>query len=125
MKTHPRLGYNILHKIEFLEEAAQIVLHHHERLNGAGYPDGLKGDQISLGSRIFAVADTVDAMTTERPYRSALTFEEASEELTKYSGIQFDKRVVEAFHSVPLDFWIKERKKEDQKFIDNDYDLLK
>jgi putative nucleotidyltransferase with HDIG domain len=125
MKTHPRLGYNILYKIEFLEEAAQIVLHHHERLNGAGYPDGLQGEEISLGSRIFAVADTVDAMTTERPYRYALTFEEASEELTKYSGIQFDERVVEAFHSVPLEFWINERRQMDQKFIDNDYDLLK
>ncbi len=125
MKTHPRLGYNILHKIEFLEEAAQIVLHHHERLNGAGYPDGLQGEEISLGSRIFAVADTVDAMTTERPYRNALAFEEASEELAKYSGIQFDKRVVEAFHSVPLEFWINERRQMDQKFIDNDYDLLK
>ena len=125
MKTHPRLGYNILHKIEFLEEAAQIVLHHHERLNGAGYPDGLRGDEISLGSRIFAVADTVDAMTTERPYRHASTFEEASEELSKWSGIQFDRQVVEAFHSVPLESWINERRQMDQKFIDNDYDLLK
>lgn len=125
MKTHPRLGYNILHKIEFLEEAAQIVLHHHERLNGAGYPDGLRGDEISLGSRIFAVADTVDAMTTERPYRHASTFEEASGELSKWSGIQFDRRVVEAFHSVPLEFWIKERRRMDQEFIDTDYDILK
>jgi HD-GYP domain-containing protein (c-di-GMP phosphodiesterase class II) len=125
MKTHPRVGYNILHKIEFLEEASQIVLHHHERMNAAGYPDGLQGEDIPMGSRIFAVADTVDAMTSERPYRNALSFEDASEELKKYSGIQFDKQVVEAFHSVPLDFWIQERKQWDQKFIANDYDFLK
>ncbi|UCH94373.1 MAG: response regulator [Candidatus Aminicenantes bacterium] len=124
MKRHPRVGYNILHKIEFLEEASQIVLHHHERINGSGYPDGLKGKDIPLGSRIFAVVDTVDAMTSERPYRGALTFEEASEELLKYSGIQFDRRAVEAFHSMPLDFWKNERKRMDQQFLANDSDFL-
>jgi HD-GYP domain-containing protein (c-di-GMP phosphodiesterase class II) len=84
----------------------------------------LQGEEISLRSRIFAVADTVDAMTTERPYRAALTFEGAVAELSKCSGIQFDKRVVEAFRSVPLEFWINERKQMDQKFIDNDYELF-
>ncbi|MCP4218156.1 MAG: response regulator, partial [bacterium] len=82
MKTHPDVGYSILHKIEFLEEASQIVLHHHEKWNGKGYPSGLKDFDIPVGARIFAVADTVDAMTSERPYRSALSFEAAAEELT-------------------------------------------
>ena len=124
MKTHPTIGFNILHKIEFLEEASQIVLHHHEKMDGSGYPDGLKGENIPLGSRIFAAADTVDAMTSDRPYRKALSFEQASEELKKWSGIQFDKHVVEAFHSLGLDAWKDERKHMDQKFIANDYDFL-
>lgn len=101
MKTHPEVGYKILHKIEFLEEASQIVLHHHEKFNGTGYPARLEGTKIPIGSRIFAVADTVDAMTSERPYRKALTFEDASNELKKHQGTQFDPEVVDAFHSVP------------------------
>lgn len=124
MKTHPRMGYKILHRIEFLEEASQIVLSHHEKIDGSGYPLGLTGDSIPLGSRIFAVADTVDAMTCERPYRDALTFEDASAELLRYSGIQFDKKIVEAFHSVPLEFWKQERKIMDQKFLDNDREYI-
>jgi putative nucleotidyltransferase with HDIG domain len=124
MKTHPSMGYKILHKIEFLEEASQIVLHHHEKWNGTGYPKRLSGTDIPLGSRIYAVADTVDAMTSDRPYRKALSFEIAAEELRKHSGEQFDKDVVDAFHSVPLDSWRTERKNMDQKFLDNDYDFL-
>jgi putative two-component system response regulator len=124
MKTHPRVGYKILNQIEFLGEASQIVLTHHERLDGSGYPAGLKGDAIPMGSRIFAAADTVDAMTSERPYRHALTFEEASAELLRHSGIQFDKRVVDAFHSVPLNFWKKERETMDRKFLANDPDYI-
>jgi putative two-component system response regulator len=121
MKTHPEVGYKILHKIEFLEEPSQIVLHHHERFDGSGYPTGLKGHNIPIGSRIFAVADTVDAMTSERPYRSALSFEDASTELLKYSGIQFDPIVVDVFHSVPLDFWKQKRIDWDLKFKEPDY----
>lgn len=121
MKTHPDVGYKILHKIEFLEEPSQVVLHHHERFDGSGYPSGLKGHDIPIGSRIFAVADTVDAMTSERPYRSALSFEEASNELLKFSGIQFDPIVVDAFHSVPLDFWKQKRIDWDLKFNEPDY----
>ncbi len=124
MKTHPVMGYSILNKIEFLEDASQIVLHHHERMDGTGYPDGLINMDIPLGARIFAVADTVDAMTSERPYRSALTFEDASRELCKYSGIQFDKRAVEAFHSIPLESWKQERVQMDQRFVDSDYDFI-
>lgn len=121
MKTHPEVGYKILHKIEFLEDPSQIVLHHHERFDGSGYPAGLKDADIPVGSRIFAVADTVDAMTSERPYRAALSFEDASNELTKYSGIQFDPQVVEAFHSVPLDFWKQKRIDWDLTFQEPDY----
>jgi putative nucleotidyltransferase with HDIG domain len=124
MRTHPTMGYKILHRIEFLEDASQIVLHHHEKWDGSGYPDGLRGTDIPLGGRIFACVDTVDAMTSERPYRGALTFEQASDELSKYSGIQFDKEVVEAFHSVPLEFWKEERQRMDRKFLDNDYDFI-
>jgi len=124
MKTHPTIGFNILHKIKFLEDASQIVLHHHEKMDGSGYPDGLKGENIPLGARIFAAADTVDAMTSDRPYRKALTFEQASEELIKYSGVQFDKNVVEAFHSLDLDAWKNERLRMDQKFTANDFSFL-
>ncbi len=118
MKAHPEVGYKILHRIEFLEEASQIVLHHHEKWNGTGYPAGLESEAIPMGSRIFAVADTVDAMTSERPYRKALSFEIASEELLKFSGIQFDPQVVEAFHSQGLEFWKQQR-------IDLDLDVKK
>ncbi len=124
MKTHPSVGYKILHRIEFLEEVSQVVLHHHEKWDGSGYPTGLKGDNIPLGSRIFAVVDTVDAMTSERPYRDALSFEAAADELTKWSGIQFDSRVVEAFLSVPLQDWKDERVRMDRKFQDNEADIL-
>ncbi|MCP4374355.1 MAG: response regulator [Deltaproteobacteria bacterium] len=115
MKTHPVVGYKILHRIEFLEEASQIVLHHHEKYNGTGYPGKLKGEQIPLGARIFAFADTVDAMTSNRPYRKASPFEAAAEELEKYSGTQFDPQVVRAFKKEPLRFWKKEREFIEQK----------
>lgn len=121
MKSHPEVGYKILHRIEFLEEASQIVLHHHERFSGGGYPAGLKGEEIPMGSRIFAVADTVDAMTSERPYRKALTFEDAANELEKFKGVQFDPNVVEAFQSVGLDFWKDERIHIDQEIQTADY----
>ncbi len=109
MKKHPIIGYEIIKKIKFLEKSAPIVLHHHERWDGKGYPDGLKGEEIPLGSRIFAVADTIDAMTSDRPYRKALTFEIVSEELKKFKGIQFDPQVVDAFFKKPLEGWKKMR----------------
>jgi len=118
MKTHPVIGYKILQRIEFPKDAAQIVLHHHEHFDGSGYPDGLKGDKIPLGSRIFAVADAIDAITSERPYRKALTFEMASSELRKWSKKQFDPLVVGAFFSVDLSFWKNKRKACDEEFGD-------
>jgi putative nucleotidyltransferase with HDIG domain len=121
MKTHPEEGYKIIHNIEFLEEAAQFVLHHHERYNGSGYPAGLKGDEIPITSRIFVVVDTFDAMTTKRRYRDAATFEEAINEIKKCSGTQFDPKVVEAFLSVGMDFWKQKRIEMDRKFKEPDF----
>ncbi|MCI0470630.1 MAG: response regulator [Candidatus Aminicenantes bacterium] len=114
MKRHPVIGYRILHKIEFLEEAAQVVLHHHENYDGTGYPSKLKGEQIPLGSRIFSAADMLDAITSERPYRRAMSFEIASRELKRNSMIQFDPQVVEAFHSVDLSCWVGIKKVSDK-----------
>ena len=74
-----------------------VVRHHHERWDGAGYPDGLSGEQIPVAARIFAVADTLDAMTSDRPYRSALSWPEAVDEIVAQSGRQFDPRIVDAF----------------------------
>jgi len=109
MKSHPQLGYNILPRTPFLQNAAQMVLHHHESFNGQGYPDGLKGEEITLGARIFAVADTIDAMTSDRPYRAALTFEAAAAELQLFSGRQFDPKVIEAFNKLDINTWKKEK----------------
>jgi putative nucleotidyltransferase with HDIG domain len=105
MSAHPYLGYEFVGRISFLAEAAEIVLTHHERYDGSGYPQGLMGDEIPLGSRIFAVADTLDAMTSDRPYRRALPFTAAREEIRQQSGRQFDPQVVEAFFSLPEHIW--------------------
>ena len=105
MRKHPELGRRILANIRFLEGAVPIVYCHQERFDGTGYPRGLKGDQIPLGARIFAVVDTLDAMTMNRPYRKGLPYERAREEVIRFSGVQFDPRVVEAFLNVPLEEW--------------------
>lgn len=109
MKRHCEIGYTVLKKIPFLSEAAEIVLAHQEFYNGGGYPRGLKGEQIPLGARIFAVADTVDAMTSDRPYRKAMPIEAARTEVQKFSGTQFDPKVVTAFLSKPAEFWVRVR----------------
>jgi len=100
MRRHPALGFRMLAGIGFLKEANQLVLQHHERYDGKGYPLGLSGNQIDLGARIFAVADTLDAMTSDRPYRRALSWETAYEELERCAGTQFDPEVVEAAQRV-------------------------
>jgi putative nucleotidyltransferase with HDIG domain len=107
MRTHCAKGFAMLKRIPFLKEAAEIVLTHQEYFNGSGYPQGLKGEEIPLGSRIFAVADTLDAMISDRPYRKALPIRVAREEIKKYSGTQFDPRVVEVFLSYPDDVWLE------------------
>lgn len=111
MHTHVRIGYDLVCRIAFLAGAAGIVLTHQERFDGTGYPQGLMGEEIPLGARIFAVADTLDAMTSDRPYRRALTFAAANEEILRESGRQFDPKVVEAFGSVPASTWEEVRLK--------------
>ena len=96
----------MLERIPFLKEAAEIVLSHQECYDGSGYPRGLKGEQIPLGARIFAVADTLDAMISDRPYRKALPISAAREEIQRYSGRQFDPRVVQVFMSQPDRVWL-------------------
>lgn len=103
MRKHPEIGYSMIANIPFLAGAAQVVLHHHEAYNGAGYPSGLAGDDIPLGARIFAVADAFDAMTSDRPYRKALPLRAAYTEIERCGGIQFDPKIVEAFLAIPAD----------------------
>ena len=105
MREHCARGYQILRKIPFLQDAAQIVYSHQERFDGTGYPRRLKGDQIVLGARIFSVADTLDAITSDRPYRRANSFEAARREILRCAGTQFDPDVVEVFQSLPNDLW--------------------
>lgn len=97
MRQHPKTGYNILREINFLKPALDIVLSHHERYDGKGYPAGLAGETIPLMARIVAVADAYDALTSNRPYRPAFTHEEALNEIRKNSGRQFDPAVVQVF----------------------------
>jgi diguanylate cyclase (GGDEF)-like protein len=97
---HPRIGQVILEQASGLREAIPVVLHHHERFNGGGYPHGLKGNEIPLGARIVSVADAYHAMVHDRPYSAALTHEDALDELRRHAGTQFDPRVVEMFCTV-------------------------
>lgn len=100
IQTHPRIGHNILIRLPNFKEVAKIVLHHHERFDGKGYPDGLKGEDIPLESRIITVADAFDAMTSDRPYRKGMTFEKAMIEIDKQSGTQFDPIIANNFRRV-------------------------
>ncbi|MFN8633828.1 MAG: HD-GYP domain-containing protein [Chloroflexota bacterium] len=100
MREHPCRGHEILYGIGFLTESLPIVLHHHERFDGKGYPDGMAGEQIPIGARIFSVADAFDAMTADRHYRRALSLDEAVGELTRNSGTQFDPEVIAVLHEV-------------------------
>ncbi len=101
MRRHPQIGFDILKSIDFLGVSADMVLCHQERLDGGGYPRGLKGDEIPVPARIFALADTFDAMTSNRPYRKALSPEEARREIARCAGTQFDADAVKAFLSIP------------------------
>lgn len=100
VKKHPFTTLNLIESIEFTDMVKKTILHHHERFDGQGYPDGLKGEEIPVGSRIIAVVDAYMAMTAERPYRKAMTQREALTEITRGSGTQFDPRVVDAFLKV-------------------------
>lgn len=97
MRTHPETGARILSGVPFLAEAVQIVLCHEERFDGSGYPRGLTGKAIPLWARLFAVIDTLDAITSDRPYRRSASFDAAHAEITRQSGSQFDPVAVDAF----------------------------
>ena len=99
IKRHPEIGYHILLKVRSLRAVSLIVRHHHERYDGRGYPDGLSGDDIPIGSQIIFLAEAIDAMTSERPYRQKLTLLEATKEVKRCSGSQFDPAVVEVILS--------------------------
>jgi HD-GYP domain-containing protein (c-di-GMP phosphodiesterase class II) len=101
MERHPVIGWEILRGIDFLGDAKLVVRHHHEHWDGTGYPDGLGGDEIPAAARLFAVADTLDALTTDRPYRPAGTFAAAREVIDAASGTQFCPDAVDALHALP------------------------
>jgi len=105
MREHCARGYEMVRKIPFLREAAEIVFAHQETFDGTGYPRGLRGEEIPLGARIFAIADTLDAMTSDRPYRKGRSFAEARAEIARYSGTQFDPAVVQVFLAMPGEIW--------------------
>ncbi|MGB2670758.1 MAG: HD domain-containing phosphohydrolase [Candidatus Acidiferrum sp.] len=106
MRKHCQIGYDMLIRIPFLRDAAEIVLAHQEFYDGTGYPRGLKGDQIPLGARIFTIADSLDAMISDRPYRRALPMSHACQEIRRCSNTQFDPKVVEVFLTIPEQHWI-------------------
>jgi len=110
VRDHPVLGYEMIGRIPFLKEAAPIVLFHHERYDGGGYPFGLAGEEIPLGARIFALADTLDAITSDRPYRRRNDFDAAFREIERSKGGQFDPRIVDIFLSVPGSAWEQTRR---------------
>ena len=97
MRSHPQKGHAILSGVSFLAGAAEIVLCHEERFDGTGYPRGLAGGDIPWGARLFAIIDTLDAMTSDRPYRKASPFDEAKAEIVRRSGTQFDPEAVDLF----------------------------
>src|SRR3972149_5141083 len=94
MRKHPEIGARIVRAVPFLEDTVDVILYHHERFDGNGYPEGLDGDKITLTARIVSVADTIDAMTRDRPYRNALSLSQLIDELKKGAGTQFDPEIV-------------------------------
>ena len=100
IKSHPRVGYEVLRNLEFDWPVAEVVLYHHERLDGSGYPSGLRGDDIMIEARILAVVDVFESMISHRPYRPARTVGEALEEIVEHDGILYDRQVVDALYRV-------------------------
>ncbi len=105
MKRHPELGWALLQRVDYLRPASSIVLQHQERWDGSGYPAGLKANEIVVGARIFHVVDTLDAITSDRPYRKARPFADAHDEVIRCRSSQFDPRMVDAFLAVPREEW--------------------
>jgi HD-GYP domain-containing protein (c-di-GMP phosphodiesterase class II) len=114
MQTHVRIGYKFMSRVAFLASAAEIVLAHHECYNGTGYPQGLAGEEIPLGARVFAIADTMDAIMSDRPYRQGRPYAVARAEIQHESGRQFDPQVVAAFLAIPEETWIAVRSEADR-----------
>lgn len=125
MREHCYRGYQLLKRIPFLMEAAEIVYAHQERFDGTGYPRGLKGDAIPLGARLFSVADTLDAITSDRPYRTAQTVAAARKEIELWSGRQFDPEVVRTFLSMPDNIWTDLRREIDAQIYRFAYSTAK
>jgi putative nucleotidyltransferase with HDIG domain len=125
MREHSYRGYQMLKKIPFLAEAAEIVYSHQEKFDGTGYPRGLKGKEIPLGSRLFSIADTLDAITSDRPYRAAQTLTAAREEIQRFSGRQFDPEVVKVFLAMPENIWGDLRKEIDAQIFRFAYSTAK
>ncbi len=111
MREHPFHGQQILREIEFLEGATHVVGQHHEKWDGTGYPLGMRGKEVDIKARIFSVADAFDAITSDRVYRAGQSYEAAVAELDAFAGIQFDPKVVEAFHRVPRADWDELRRR--------------
>jgi HD-GYP domain-containing protein (c-di-GMP phosphodiesterase class II) len=105
MQQHVQIGFELVRGIPFLADAAEIILTHHERHDGSGYPRGLKAEEILLGARIFAVADSFDAITSDRPYRRASPFAAGRDTIRREAGRLFDPEVVAVFLSIPLETW--------------------
>ncbi len=118
MRSHARAGFEIVQGVEFLAPAADMVLAHHERYDGAGYPRGLAGEEVPLGARIFMIADTFDAITSERPYKPAIAPEEALAEILRCSGTQFDPACVRAFLTVYQQRFVTSRQKDTPRGLD-------
>jgi len=122
LKPHAVLGEQILDGIEFLRPAALIVRHHHERFDGSGYPDSLTSESIPLGARLFSIVDALDAITNDQNYRAAQSFQDAVEEIARWSGRQFDPYLVAQFRQIPPEEWkeIRERIEADANPMSNE-----
>lgn len=107
IKEHPLLGYEMIEEFDFLKKAARVVLFHHEQFGGSGYPYGLVGQEIPLEARIFALADTLDAITSDRPYRKGDSFKNAFREIEKGRGKQFDPFITDIFLMIPEEKWMR------------------
>ncbi|MBK7858336.1 MAG: response regulator [Archangiaceae bacterium] len=114
MKMHPDIGFRMLANIPYLKDASMIVHQHQEKFNGEGYPNRVKGQNIVLGSRIFVIADTLDAITSDRPYRKGRPLEVAKSEIERCIGTQFDPELVKLFLSLPDDTWLQIRRHVEQ-----------
>src|SRR5215475_3763585 len=111
MRSHVSIGYELVSKISFLSEAAEIVLHHHERYDGTGYLQKLSGEKIPLTARIFSIADALDAMTSPRPYQDRMSFDAAKCKIKSGANTQFDPNIVDSFLSIPVSTWFDLREK--------------